>query len=168
MSAQSSDRAHATWEDQRGGFVLAVPKVAIALPNEHIPAIKEQLRTTFDKSLTSAQVVETETAPGVDLSLQSSKTTARKPVHYLPDAAALPRPDELLQALPYHLIIRAIGETLIDIECSHGPSLDVLAAYLKRWCRTNHNLSTKVSIGLQQATEEVALKDSAVALTYAI
>lgn len=163
MSAQSSDRAHATWEDQRAGFVLAIPKVAITLPIEHIPVIKEQLRATFDEKPSSAQTVETKTVPGVDLSRQNSKTTARKSIQYLPDAAALHRPDELLQTPPYHIIVRAIGEIRIDIECSHGPSLDVLAAYLKRWCRTDHNLSTKVS-----ATRKVVLGSNAAALTFMI
>jgi hypothetical protein len=75
---------------------------------------------------------------------QTAGDAARPAITYLPDVTALPRPEELLSQPPYHLIVRALGDTRMDIQCSHGASLEVLAAYLKRWTRTNNNLSTKV------------------------
>lgn len=65
----------------------------------------------------------------------SSKPTAK--VEYLPSAESLPRPDDLLLQPPYHLSVRVYGSSEIDVQSSHGPSLELLAAYLKKWCRTN-------------------------------
>lgn len=62
---------------------------------------------------------------------------AQKP-HYLPNVAALPRPDELLLKPPYHLIIHSDGRSLTELHCSHSPTLEFLADYLRRWCRVNH------------------------------
>jgi hypothetical protein len=135
--------------------MLDIPKSAIATPLEYIPALQEDLRTTFDQKANPAQVPEIEDAVIInsnlaslqDLSLQPTPTpTPRQTVQYLPDANSLPRPDELLQTAPYHMVVRALGEYRVDIECTHSPSLNVLSTYLQRWCRTNHNLSTKVSV----------------------
>lgn len=145
-----STRPQAKWDDQRAGFILAIPTTAIITPLECIPTLKEDLRTAFDLNSQTAQTPVTGaasapvTALPVTLPDHSIQTT-RQPIQYLPDVASLPRPDELLQRVPYYMIVRTMGER-IDIECTHSPSLNVLAAYLQRWCRTNHNLSTKVCL----------------------
>lgn len=66
-------------------------------------------------------------------------------VDYLPDANTLPKPGTLLLKPPYHLFIHAIGNNKLEIQCSHSATLEVLSDYLKRWCRINPNLTTKVS-----------------------
>jgi hypothetical protein len=53
----------------------------------------------------------------------------------LPDIATIERPEELIKKPPYWLIVRQERRNLILIEGSHGPSLSVLEAYLKKWCR---------------------------------
>lgn len=63
---------------------------------------------------------------------------------YLPDPNTMPKPGTLLQRAPYHLFVYASGKNKIEIECSHSQTLEVLSEYLKRWCRINPNLTTKV------------------------
>jgi hypothetical protein len=53
----------------------------------------------------------------------------------LPDIASIPRPEELIKKPPYWLIVRQERKDLVHIEGSHGPSMAVLEAYLKKWCR---------------------------------
>lgn len=139
------------WDDERSGIILDLPKSAIATPLEFIPIFREDLRTTFDKKPTSSQIQDEEDAVIVDSATKPLKdlsinTRARPVVQYLPDASSIPRPDELLQRPPYLLHVRSSGDHRVYIECTHSPSLQVLATYLKRWCRTNHNLSTKVRV----------------------
>ncbi|KAL2210777.1 hypothetical protein CC79DRAFT_1366159 [Sarocladium strictum] len=152
VSSGSLDRPQARWDDERGGITLDLPKTAIATPLEFIPIFKEELRTTFDEKPASSQVQDEEDAVIVDSATTPLKDLSINPqprpavVQYLPDASLIPRPDELLQRPPYLLHVRASGDHRVDIECTHSPSLQVLATYLKRWCRTNHNLSTKVRV----------------------
>ncbi|KAK0384348.1 hypothetical protein NLU13_8435 [Sarocladium strictum] len=159
VPANPLERPRARWDTQRGGIVLDIPRSAIATPLEYVPALQEDLRTAFDAKQDPAQLPEIEDAVLVgsafqDLSLQPT-TTSHPTIQYLPDASSLPRPDELLQQPPYHMIVRSMGEHRLDVECTHSPSLKVLATYLQRWCRTNHNLSTKppvVDVRLEQGS----------------
>lgn len=154
MSSESIDKPSARWNDSRHGIILLIPKTPVTAPLECIPTIKDSLLRAFEPQPSSSQWVEVD-APQASsatveplqlrsLSNQEPRTAAQLPVQYLPDVASLPRPDEMLLRPPYYMIVRARGELRIDIECTHGPTLDVIANYLKRWCRTNHSLSTKV------------------------
>ncbi|KAI0397974.1 hypothetical protein F5Y17DRAFT_454557 [Xylariaceae sp. FL0594] len=64
----------------------------------------------------------------------------RRKYDIIPDLATVPRPDDLLQRPPYHLHVSAYGSngSQVDVECSHSPTLQFLAEYLQKWCRTNH------------------------------
>lgn len=66
----------------------------------------------------------------------------------LPTVETVPRPDDLLQRPPYYLLVHApgSGRACVEVQCSHSPTLQFLAEYLKKWARTNHNNTTKVSI----------------------
>jgi hypothetical protein len=66
----------------------------------------------------------------------------------IPDISTLSRPDELLRRPPYHLVVHAVGRTRVEVQCSHSPTLQFLSDYLKKWSRTNHNHTTKVSFSL--------------------
>lgn len=62
---------------------------------------------------------------------------------YMPSVTSLPPPDKLLLRPPYHMIV--YGGHEVRVQCSHGPSLEFLASYLKKWCRANTRRSDKVS-----------------------
>jgi hypothetical protein len=65
-------------------------------------------------------------------------------VDVLPNIKELPRPEELLKSPPYHLIVHHTSYAKeISIQCSHQPSLDLMAEYFKRWVKRNHNQTTK-------------------------
>ncbi|KAI1117719.1 hypothetical protein F5Y14DRAFT_447666 [Nemania sp. NC0429] len=57
----------------------------------------------------------------------------------LPAIEAVPRPDDLLQRPPYHLLVHGASRTRVEVQCSHSPTLRFLAEYLRKWARTNHN-----------------------------
>lgn len=62
----------------------------------------------------------------------------------LPDMKALRRPIELFKATtPYVMIVDATTSPLV-VECSHQPSLETLAGYLKTWSKQNTNDSLRV------------------------
>jgi hypothetical protein len=63
----------------------------------------------------------------------------------LPVLNALARPNELFASTaPYILIVEERGATIV-VQCSHEPSLELLAAYLNKWGKSNPNDSLKVS-----------------------
>lgn len=64
----------------------------------------------------------------------------------LPNIRTLERPEDLMRKPPYHLILThtQYGK-FITIQCSHQPSLELIAEYFKKWTKKNHNQSTKVS-----------------------
>jgi hypothetical protein len=66
----------------------------------------------------------------------------------LPNVKLLERPEDLMRKPPYHLILthNQYGK-FITIQCSHQPSLELIAEYFKKWTKKNHNQSTKVSAG---------------------
>ena len=77
----------------------------------------------------------------------------------LPDIAIIERPEELIKKPPYWLIVRQEGRNLVLIEGSHGPSLTVLEAYLKKWCRGEGGRVDRVSpvtLCLQTFSNEVS------------
>ena len=65
---------------------------------------------------------------------------------YFPDSNGLVRPDDLLLKPPYHMLIFSRGHHEVEVQCSHSPTLQFMADYLKRWCRVNHNQTNKVSL----------------------
>jgi hypothetical protein len=56
---------------------------------------------------------------------------------FLPSVDTLPRPEDLLLKPPYHLILTARHQSELEIQCSHGPSLQLLSDYLKKWTKQN-------------------------------
>lgn len=62
----------------------------------------------------------------------------------LPDFATILRPDELMLKPPYHLTVTSSNARLVEVQCSHSPTLQFLADYLKKWCKVNNQDSRKV------------------------
>lgn len=72
--------------------------------------------------------------------------TAAPVVERIPNLATIARPPDLLTTVPYILTVTQNGKDFIRIDCSHEPTLELLAAYLKKWNRTNPNDSQRVRI----------------------
>ncbi|CAM1509908.1 Fc.00g002430.m01.CDS01 [Cosmosporella sp. VM-42] len=169
VEVSESDKASTLWSDNRKGFTLYIPKTHIYQASQFISILKEQLLDCFEEkketrplpthTITShtgdewADVV-VEVASEKPILSSNPKPTIPE-VEYLPDANALPKPGTLLLRPPYHLFIYAMGNSKMEIQCSHAPTLNLLSDYLKRWCRTNPHLTNKppsLSIELNHAT----------------
>jgi hypothetical protein len=149
-----------TWHDERKAFVLVLPKSRVASYSELISTFKITLTDCFNEKQASSAVADRTAASmddWADVSVdkttgQPSTTTttttvasARFEVDRLPDLATLARPDDLLRQPPYHLVVYG-GRGVVEIHGSHSPTLELIAAYLKKWVRSNHAKSTKVCI----------------------
>lgn len=72
-----------------------------------------------------------------------SEGAGKAEVSRLAPASDIPRPEMVLGQPPYRLIVDASGRQLW-IQCSHSPSLELLATYIRPWCRTDHTLTNNV------------------------
>ena len=63
---------------------------------------------------------------------------------YIPDVKSTPKPDDLLLKPPYYLIVYANNREKVEVECSHSPTLQFLADYLKKWVKINQQDRRKV------------------------
>lgn len=66
-----------------------------------------------------------------------TSTSEREGPEFLPSVDTLPRPEDLLLQPPYHLILTGRYGSELEIQCSHGPSLQLLSDYLKKWTKQN-------------------------------
>lgn len=157
-----ADAASTAWSEQRGGFIISLPKKAIHQPAELFPTFRGGLLVCFDAKRTqlpdraagagsgaddwAGVEVDTETGKAEVVEPPRSVQTpvARAKVEFLPSLASLPRPDLLFLQPPYHLTMYANSKH-IELQSSHSPSLQLIADYFKRWCRVNHNDTTSVS-----------------------
>ncbi|ORY60917.1 uncharacterized protein BCR38DRAFT_349091 [Pseudomassariella vexata] len=163
-----------TWSDERVGFIISLPKAEVPSPMEMEPTFKGSLISCFDKKRTASGAVshgmasvddwadvsmDTETGtPGVIEAPQQQSPSGLHPrqpeLNTLPSCSTLARPDELLLKPPYHLVVYSRGGTLVEVQSSHSPSLRLLAEYLKKWCRVNHQDNRKppcVEVKLHQS-----------------
>ncbi|KXX75694.1 hypothetical protein MMYC01_208297 [Madurella mycetomatis] len=166
-----ADNAATTWSEQRGGFIISLPKKAIHQPAELFPTFRGGLMACFDAK--SSQLldrtvgagpgaddwagVEVDTKTGkaevVEAPRSAHAPAARAKVEFFPSLASLPRPDLLFLQPPYYLTMYPSSD-LIELQGSHSPSLQLIADYFKRWCRVNHNDTTSppgVQVELDQS-----------------
>ncbi|KAK3300695.1 uncharacterized protein B0H64DRAFT_414521 [Chaetomium fimeti] len=152
IEVNTSANAATAWSEQRGGFVVSLPKKQVYQPTELFPIFRQELLACFVKK-ERLQLPESKAVAGADdwEGVELDKTTgkvevieaptrtlaSRPELEFMPDVASLPRPDQLFLRPPYHLTLFP-GRQKIEIQGSHSPSLEFLAAYLKRWCRLNH------------------------------
>jgi hypothetical protein len=160
VEVASSAKASTAWSEKRGGFVVSLPKKQVYQPAELFPIFRGDLLACFNerkkpqlpekKAAGGAddwEGVEVDAATGQAAVVETPLTVRPSPrakVEFLPDVAALPRPDQLLLQPPYHLTLLD-GRQEIEVQSSHSPSLQLLADYLKRWCRVNHADTRNVS-----------------------
>ncbi|KAL2154563.1 hypothetical protein VTH82DRAFT_3239 [Thermothelomyces myriococcoides] len=120
------------WSEQRCGLVLCLTKLRTL--SSFMPAYgyREPLLKCFE----------------------SRKKEQQDPrPWFMPDVASLPRPNRLFLQPPYHLILTT-DQQKIELQCSHSPTLEFIAAYFSRWCRVNHQDTRKppvVQVTLHQS-----------------
>jgi hypothetical protein len=153
--AAPTSRPKTTWDSKRNGFVIYVPK---APPNWTASSAQAgfvtDLMALFEPPYQPDKLMEDPDA-WADLSLESpgiipvpgSVRDAVQGSDSFPELASIARPEELTKRPPYWLIVRRESAMEMTIEASHGPSLELLEAYLKKWCRGNPNRSEHVSFG---------------------
>lgn len=131
-----------SWNAASSTFILGLPNSRVTFAPDHASELRAQLFDAFEKK---ASVAEPEDwadlgdAKGTDLPVRSADT-ALAPSAFLPTLSDLPRPDVLQLQPPYRLAVHDRGG-YIEVQCSHSPTLELLAGYLQKWCRT---VSTRV------------------------
>lgn len=160
--------AGSLWSDTQSAFLIQIPQQAIKLPTELTAAFRAGILHCFAKPLDLACRPAVDDWADVDVDQATGMATVSQPVDtpattttttattadYLPSLDSLPRPDELFRQSPYYLSVDRLGQWDLEVTCSHGPSLQLLGEYLKRWARTNHSDVRKpslVEITLQQS-----------------
>ncbi|KAI1411527.1 hypothetical protein F5Y13DRAFT_55423 [Hypoxylon sp. FL1857] len=124
------------WSTKRIGFEVYLPKGAITSPIEIQSLFKVGLLDCFNDPQASPDEWANLSMDAVDDN--SVATASHQSFDLLPDISVLPRPDDLLLKPPYHLAVYGGGNALVEVQCSHSPTLQLLAGYLKRWCKVNH------------------------------
>ncbi|TKW60241.1 hypothetical protein CTA1_4766 [Colletotrichum tanaceti] len=165
------DDASTAWSEERGGFVVYIPRHERILPVNLQPLFQAELKDCFadQKQLPpyspSPRAVDwSEVDMDTRINRLSvcapvphrrgstvSSTGTQPPADFMPRADALPRPDDLLLKPPYHLMIYSRGAHEIEVQCSHAATLRFLADYFKRWRRTNHQ-PPAVEVRVHQCT----------------
>jgi hypothetical protein len=93
---------------------------------------------------TSAVPVAHAPAPSHPLSSGPLPPARKSGYTYIPDVKSTPKPDDLLLKPPYYLIVYANNREKVEVECSHSPTLQFLADYLKKWVKINQQDRRKV------------------------
>ncbi|KAF9873561.1 hypothetical protein CkaCkLH20_09020 [Colletotrichum karsti] len=168
IEVSRDEQASTSWSEERGGFLIALPKRQLTNPAELFPVFKGGIIDCFGSSSSSnghthqlppytmsPRISSDEWADvGLDvrasnLSLSDSRRPSSSPTakaavpEFIPRADAMPRPDDLLNKPPYHLFVYARSAHEIEIQASHSGTLKFLAEYLKKWRRVNYQLSSK-------------------------
>ncbi|WOO78278.1 uncharacterized protein LOC62_02G001828 [Vanrija pseudolonga] len=128
------------------GFELLLPQKENENPRASLPLHKAALLAVFDEPGADAEedwseVVVADQVRAAQAAIADVHATLLAPPAavsgYIPSVKTYPRPEVLLQRPPYHLIVSWGGT--IEIQGSHSPSLEFIAEYLKKWCRTDHS-----------------------------
>ncbi|KAK3393361.1 hypothetical protein B0H63DRAFT_406551 [Podospora didyma] len=181
VSDKNTSKMSTSWSEARQGFIITLPKKQLDRSDELLPTFRGNLLACFggggvkdesalEQSHTTEAEAEDDWANVVKVEAsgkvveeptravqEATATTTRVKTKTLPKLESLPRPDELFKKAPYYLTIGGSSDE-IHVEGSHSPSLKLLADYLTRWCRVNHQDSRK------PPAVQVILKQSAFAL----
>ncbi|KAJ3037524.1 hypothetical protein HDV00_001637 [Rhizophlyctis rosea] len=143
-----------TWSDSQNNFTITLPKSGAFKDPSYLSKLHNDLLRVFNPSATTSTSVDTsddlDTSEFDMLSIATPapadhvRSSSAQSLDSLPSLNTIPRPEELMKRAPYHLVIynTSPGKE-ISVECSHQPSLELIAAYFKKWVKTNHNKTTK-------------------------
>ncbi|KAK6062760.1 hypothetical protein SCUP515_13036 [Seiridium cupressi] len=165
LEVSKASQPSLSWSRERVGFVINLPKSQLLSTMDLEPLFKGQLLTCFDENAAPPAALAHRSGPGddwADISMDTATdklvvtTSAPKAPTFdrLPDCNTLERPDDLLLKSPYHLVVYDRGSANAEVHGSHSPSLQLLADYLKKWCKINQQDSRKppcVEVKLHQS-----------------
>ncbi|KAI1207462.1 uncharacterized protein F4807DRAFT_178934 [Annulohypoxylon truncatum] len=129
-----SREAEVLWSSKEAGLHVKLPMGVMPPLNELQPHFKTKLLRCFDERQISME--DWADLSAEDANNNSDPTEPRQPAEAFPDISILPRPDQLLLKPPYHLAVYNAGNDKVEIQCSHSPTLELLADYLTKWCKT--------------------------------
>ncbi|EGX88749.1 hypothetical protein CCM_08795 [Cordyceps militaris CM01] len=128
--------AGSTWNPSSSAFTLALPSTRVTFAPDHAAELRADIFGAFEAKEPSASAPPPE--DWADLGDVTSAVVvapvAAKGAAFLPTLNDVPRPDVLQLQPPYRLMVHDRGNH-IEVHCSHGPSLELLAGYLEKWCR---------------------------------
>ncbi|KAF7356512.1 hypothetical protein MVEN_00984700 [Mycena venus] len=142
------------WNAKLATFQLYIPKAD--------PVSQLKLDSTYDKCFENLFEAKdegwadlaTETHVSVAPTAGATSSSSERPyMSRLPVLDALSRPPDLFKSTaPYTLIVEERSPNIL-VQCSHEPSLELIAAYLNKWGKTNPNDSEKRNILKVQLVE---------------
>ncbi|KAJ6515050.1 hypothetical protein C8R47DRAFT_500782 [Mycena vitilis] len=137
------------WNAKLATFQLCVPKAE--------PVSQTKLDSTYDKCFENLFNADAKDADWDDLAVEAPISVAQRSgaispsdeaqtVIRLPVLDAIARPPDLFKTSGPHILIVEERVPHIIVQSSHEPSLELLAAYLNKWGKSNPNDSQKRSI----------------------
>ncbi|KAI0893151.1 hypothetical protein F4806DRAFT_477164 [Annulohypoxylon nitens] len=129
-----SQEAGVVWSSKENGLNVSLPMRTIPSLADLQPSFKAKLLRCFDDQ--KLPLDDWADLSAEDASHKAATTEILRPVDVFPDINIVPRPDQLLLKPPYHLSVYSLDKTRVEIQCSHSPTLELLADYLKKWCKT--------------------------------
>jgi hypothetical protein len=169
MAAPNVKRPGTKWDKHKNFFVLTIPNSDPASQAQLIPSFDKDFENLFaDESQedewdhveqtaptgsgATATIIAGETAVPIQIQVHSQPppSTHIPTVDRLPPVDALSRPTTLFPSTAPYILMMTLGqqgnEQYIRVDCSHEPSLQLLATYLQKWQKTSANDSMKVCI----------------------
>jgi hypothetical protein len=168
MAAPNVKRPGTKWDKQKQLFVLTIPNSDPASQAQLVPSLDKDFENLFtDESQedewdhieqttpagsgATATIIAGETAVPIQIQVHSQPPppTHIPTVDRLPPVDALSRPTTLFPSTAPYILMMTLGqgnEHYIRVDCSHEPSLQLLATYLQKWHKTSPNDSMKVCI----------------------
>ncbi|UNI23887.1 hypothetical protein JDV02_009679 [Purpureocillium takamizusanense] len=158
VDISESELPSTSWNGVTKAFVLHIPKARPAHdPLALVPHLRAKAEGAFKAQGTTVEADEWTSVAVSDGKAATTATTvpAGGPAaalvvassiksSYMPSVGSLAPPDKLLLRPPYHMIV--YGGHEVRVQCSHGQSLEFLAAYLKKWCRANTRRADKLPL----------------------
>ncbi|KAJ7170486.1 hypothetical protein C8R43DRAFT_1120911 [Mycena crocata] len=152
-AAAGINRPTTTWNAKLATFHLCVPKTDPVSQSKLDSSFEKDFENLFNTEIDAkdgdwADVAAETRVVGKPIVNEATIPSASEPpaVARLPVLDGLARPRDLFTSTgPYILIVEERG-AMIVVQCSHEPSLELLAAYLNKWSKPNPNDSLKRSI----------------------
>ncbi|KAJ4159794.1 uncharacterized protein LMH87_007736 [Akanthomyces muscarius] len=131
--------AGTTWSSSSSTFTLALPSTRITFAPDHAAELRADIFGVFEAKESPAPDGWADLGdPRLSLPARGADSIVApvpaKGATFLPTLNDVPRPDVLQLQPPYRLIVYDRG-SCIEVQCSHSPSLELLAGYLEKWCR---------------------------------
>ncbi|KAI0098423.1 hypothetical protein F4814DRAFT_121547 [Daldinia grandis] len=136
IGVSKKEESTVLWSTKSVGFQVNLHKGPMPSTTQMQSSFKTQLVKCFDDPQPSLD-------DWADISTEITRehpaiADEHQSFDILPNISVLPCPDDLFLKPPYYLTVYGGGKTTVEVQCSHSPTLELLAEYLKKWCKVNH------------------------------